>query len=270
MSDVRRETFEVGERPGLELNLPSGDAMFLPGEPGRVEVLVNGHLAEEFLVEQVGGKVLLRTPEGWRSRWNSFDVTVRVPPGADLEVRVASADVGVKVDLGSLNARLASGDLRARNIAGDATVQSASGDVEIGEVGGNLSANTASGDIRVRQVGGQATLNSASGEVRVGAALGALAGSTQSGDLDVGRFSGEALECRSVSGDVEIGLPPGLALDIDLNTVSGDIRSDFSTGPDGPPVGTPAGAQAVDDAGHTAPLSVKTVSGDIALVRAGR
>jgi hypothetical protein len=50
-----------------------------------------------------------------------------------------------------------------------------------------------------------------------------------------------------------IGLPSGRTLDVDLNTLSGDIHSDFS----------PEGGD-----GATARLRVKTVSGDITLLRA--
>lgn len=250
---MRRETFDVVGRPRIELNLPSGGAVFLSGEQGKVEVQVEGRHAEEFVVEQLGGRIVLRTPGGWASRWDSFDVRVRVPAGADLEVRAASADVGVEVDLGSLSASLASGDLRAQKVEGNAAVETASGDVELGGVGGHLAVSTASGDVRLGETGGPAAVNTASGEARLGSVLGALAISTQSGDCEVGHYAGDDLECNSTSGDVRIGLPPGRDLDVDLNTISGDIRSDFS----------PEGGD-----GTIARLRVKTVSGDIALVRA--
>ena len=252
MSDSRREAFEVGERPRIEVNLPSGDAVFLPGEPGRVEFLVEGRHADELVIEQHGGRIFLRTPGRSGSRWDSFDVTVRTPAGADLEVRAATADVDVQVALASLSASLASGDITAGEIEGDATLESASGDVELGEVGGNLAVSTASGDVLLRQAGGRVTLNTASGEVRLGSALAALSVSTQSGDCEVEHYAGGDLECSSTSGDVRIGLPSGRTLDVDLNTVSGDIRSDFSP---------------EDGDGATARLRVKTVSGDIVLVR---
>lgn len=253
MNDARREQFEVDGPVRVELNLPSGAATFLPGEPGLVEVSVEGGRADEFVIESVGGRVLLRTPESSRSRWDSFAVTVRMPPGCGLQVRAASADVAGEVDLGPLNVDVASGTLVVENVRGDVAVRAASGNVEIGAVGGAAAVNTASGDIRLREVKGRAVLNSASGDVWLGAALGALSASTQSGDLEVGRYEGGDLECNSNSGDVRIGLPPGRALEVEIDTVAGDIRSDFSTG---------------DGNGFTARLRVKTVSGDIALVRA--
>ena len=266
MSDARRERFEVGERPGVELNLPSGKATFLPGEPGRIEVLVKGHHADEFVIEQVGGKVLLRTPGQMRSRWDSFDVTVGVPEGTDVEVRAASADVEARVALGSLAVEVASGELRVGDVGGDAAVRSASGDVEIGVVAGDLAVNTASGDVRLRGVEGDAAFNTASGDARVGFALAALAVSTQSGDVEVERYEGGDLECNATSGDVKIGLPPGRALDVDINSVSGGIRSDFST--DLEDVTSSPASPTAKTAHAGARLRVKTVSGDISLVRA--
>lgn len=71
--------------------------------------------------------------------------------------------------------------------------------------------------------------------------------------LEVEHYAGDDLECNSTSGSVRIGLPPGRAPNMDLNTISGDIRRDFS--PDG-------------GDGATARPRVKTISGDIALVGA--
>lgn len=253
MSDARRESFEVDGTTRVGLNLPSGKVVFLPGGPETVEVTVEGRQADEFVVEKVGGRILLRTPESARSRWDSFDLTVRMPAGCELEVRAASTDVRAEVELGSLRVDVASGDVVAGQVEGDATIQSASGDVEIGGVSGDLAVNTASGDVRVGEVRGRGALNSASGDVRVGEALAALAVSSQSGDLEVGRYGGGDLECGSTSGDVRIGLPPGRDLDVDIDTISGEIRSDF------PPE---------EGHGATARLRVKTVSGDVTLFRA--
>ena len=253
MSYTRRETLEVDGTTRIELNLPSGEAAFLPGTPGVVEVVIEGRQADEFVVEKAGGRILLRTPAGARSRWDSFDLTVRMPPGCDLEVRAASADVRAEVDLGSLRVDVASGDVAAGNVEGNTVVRSASGDVNLGAVSGDLAVNTASGDITVREARGHAALNSASGDVQVGEALGVLAVASQSGDLEVGRYGGDDLECGSTSGDVRIGLPPGRDLDVDIDTISGEIRSDF------PPE---------EGDGAIARLRVKTVSGDITLSRA--
>jgi DUF4097 and DUF4098 domain-containing protein YvlB len=253
VSDSRHEEFQVGGRHRIEVNLPAGEVVFLPAEPGRVEVDVEGRNADVLVIEQRGSRILLRTPQGSGSRWDSFEVTVRTPVGADLEVTAASADVDVQVGLGSLHARLASGDIRAGDVEGDAAVETASGGVVLGEVGGSFSANTASGGVRLGRAGGRVGVHTASGEVQLGTVVASLSCSSQSGDFEVEDYEGGDLECKSTSGDIRIGLPSGRTLDVDLNTLSGNIRSDFS----------PEGGD-----GATARLRVKTISGDITLLRA--
>ena len=253
MSDARQERFEVEGQVRVELHLPSGEAVLLPAEPGVVEVSVEGSLADEFVIERVGGRLLLRTPKDSRSRWDSFAVTVRMPAGCGLRVRAASADVTAEVKLGSLVVEVASGDVVVESVGEYANVRAASGDVEIGAVAGEAAITTASGNITVGEARGRAVLHSASGGVQAGRVFGPLSVSTQSGDLDVGRYEGGDLNCNSASGDVRVGLPSGRDLEVEIDTVSGDIRSDFST---------------EDGDGATARLRVKTISGDIALVRA--
>ena len=111
----------------------------------------------------------------------------------------------------------AAGDLRATSVGGDADVQCASGDVFLGKVGGRVQARSASGDVRV----------------------------------DV--FEGASCDCKSMSGDVHLGIPPGRTVDVDITTMSGDVRNEFDMGHGGD--------------GKRVSLRVKTVSGDVYLAR---
>ncbi len=262
MSDTRNETFEVGGEPKVELkNLPSGHASFLPGEEGKVEVKVEGYHADEFEIEHRGDKISLSAPErlatrlGLATRWDSFEVTVRMPAGTELAANVASANVDVEVDLAKLGFNSASGDLKAGNVEGDAGVNTASGGARLDRVGGKLGFNTASGDVRVREVGGDLGVSTASGDLRVESALSNLKFQSASGDLEVGSFGGESLNCNIHSGDARIAIPPGRTLEVDLNTLTGDIRNELAAGED----------SEEDENGATARLRVKTLSGDITL-----
>lgn len=256
MAETRNETFEVGGNPKVELkNLASGHASFLPGEDGEVVVVVEGRHAEEFEIRQSGDAITLRAPDTLTSRWNSFEVTVRMPAGTELAANVASADVDIEVDVAKLGFNSASGDVRVKGVEGGAGVNTASGDVGVESVGGNLGVNTASGNVRVREVGGNLGVNTASGDLRVESALADVGFSSASGDLEVGRYGGESLECQTHSGDVKIGIPPGRTLEVDMNTLSGDIRNEL-------------GEAEGEQNGATARLRVKTLSGDITLARA--
>jgi hypothetical protein len=272
MAGERREVFEINGKPKVELkSLPSGHASFLPGEDGKVEVTVEGYHADEFEIKGFGNSVELRAPERLASRWDSFEVTVRMPEkGATLGANVAAADVDVEVFPETLGFNSASGNLRAKNIEKNAGVNTASGDVDIESVGGNLGVNTASGNVRVREVEGNLGVNTASGDARIEAARSDLAFRSASGDLEVGKYGGKSLECATQSGDVKLSIPPGRTLEVDMHTLTGDIRNELETDPPSPPE-PPSPGEIPDEGegnGATARLRVKTLSGDITLARA--
>ena len=267
MSQQRTETFQVAAAVQLEINLASGTAMVLSGEEGAVTVEVRGSDAESFRIEQSGDRIVLRPREGFGQGWRSYDVTVHVPQGGELEVRGASADVNVEVALARLRVNLASGNVRARDVATDALVRTASGDVHLEAVGGRLDLTTASGDVEVGSVGGAASVRAASGDLRVGTANDDLVSNSASGDVSVGTFGGALLRCNTATGNVRVGLPPRRTVDIEASTLSGTFRNDFDRDTAEGSPGTPAVTQDVADNGK-ARLRLRTVSGDIWLQRA--
>lgn len=216
---------------------------------------VTGPRADEFVIEQTEGRVVLHPPEGPGGRWGSFDVTVRLGEGAELDARTASADVDVSVGVRSLRANLASGDLRAGEVAGDVDLKSASGDLRIESVRGRLDLSAASGDVWIGALEGPGTINTASGDVRIERADDSLTLRTASGNVTVERFDGDSLEAKAISGDLRVGLPSGRTVQLDLATLAGDIQHGFESGEEA--------------AGPTVRLAARTVSGNIRLVRAG-
>jgi DUF4097 and DUF4098 domain-containing protein YvlB len=117
---------------------------------------------------------------------------------------------------------------------------SVSGDIAAGSVAGRLIATTASGDVRVARAGGQVIIGTTSGDVRVE------------------RFDGAELTVKSVSGDVELGLPSGIRVEPDLSTLSGRTRLPAPATALPPPQASPR---------RVVRLHVLTVSGDITIER---
>jgi len=120
---------------------------------------------------------------------------------------------------------------------GNSTVETASGDVGIGRVAGDLNVRAASGDVRVDDVGGDLIANAASG------------------DVSIGRLHRGTATVQTASGDVELGVTEGVAIWLDLHSLSGEVTTEQQT--DSGPADT-------DD---RLELRVNTVSGDITVHR---
>ena len=108
-----------------------------------------------------------------------------------------------------------------------------------GEVG-SVSVRTGSGDVTFEDAQGSVTVKAASGDVNGGAVTGSLTVHGASGDLRALSVGG-SLVCRTASGDLQVGHLGG---DATVTAASGDIRI---------------------DAARAGTLSLKTVSGDIAV-----
>ena len=224
--------------------------------------------------------VVVKVPkQGVGSRFlrrNAVTVRVEVPEGSDLTVVAGSADVEVTGPIGAADFATSSGDVTADDVAANLTARSASGDITVGAVGGNLKVQTASGDLRCSSVAGRAVFTTASGDIEVGAAAAQVEVKATSGDVRLGELahgarvtnvSGDVrvlaidegtLHVRSVSGSVSVGVVTGVDLHVDVETMSGQVRSDIELG---------------DSPGSTrkdalVELSVRSVSGNVEIERA--
>jgi hypothetical protein len=253
----RKETFTVGSHARLELRLATGDVRVVSGPAGAVEVHIRGNQPDAIIVEQLGDTVVIRQETG---RWSAgaFDMTVHAPPGIDVEAALASTDLTMEVDVTDLQVSVASGDVRARRIGRDASIKSASGDVEIDEIGGKLRATAASGDMTIGVVSGDATCSTASGNVAVGLAGGNTAAKSASGDVTIEEFCGRDLSGKTVSGDMKVGVPRGVRVDVDLQSLTGNLQLPSN----------PAEAGAGDR--PAVRITFKSVSGDFVLVESVR
>lgn len=257
MAETRRETFEVGENPSIELkSLPSGGAVFIPGEAGVVEVEVRGESPGDFTIKRAGNGILIRASKGRLSRWGDYDVRVKSPPVERLSVDAASADIDVRVEVKQLGVDSASGDVRALKVTGECGIHTASGDVRIEGVDGECGVKTASGDVDIASSGGELGVSTASGDLRVETSTAEIGFRSASGDLFVERYEGPQIECLTRSGDVRIGLPPGRDVDLQLDTLSGEIDVQFD--PQDP----------LEEVGSSdVSLRLRTLSGDILLTK---
>ena len=263
--------FETPGRLALDLIVPAGTVSVGTWDEPRVEVEVTPlrsddgsvQAAAETRIEAVerGGRheISVRVPKregrlGIFGRSPELLVAIRCPEGADLELTAQSADLDGRGRLGEVAVRSASGDAMLGDVV-ELSFATASGDLVAGAVSGALTSKSASGDVAVRSVTGAATVNTVSGDVRLGETDGTASVNTVSGDVELDAVAGGA-RVSCVSGDVHVATRPGLAIWIDVQSVSGSVTSDLDVGD------APGGGEAQVE------LRVRTVSGDVRISRA--
>ena len=253
----RMERFEIAGRPRLVLRIPAGEVRVVAGKSGEAVVRCRGderHLSR-VVIDRDGDTINVGPEGGALGHWPSLDVEIAVGAAPDVRARFGSADVDLRTAVHSVEVGGASGDVVVGTVEGPLTVRLASGDLAAESVGGRVDVVTASGDVRVRQAGGPVEVKTASGDVTLGTVEGDCAARTASGRIAVARFGGGRFEAKTVSGSVRVGVPSGRRYSLSLQTLSGDMRTDF-------PVSGEAG-------GAPARIAVTSVSGDIRIAAAG-
>jgi DUF4097 and DUF4098 domain-containing protein YvlB len=275
----------VFETPGsvsLHIRLPSGRVVVTTADEPRtsVELVPTGRrgsdAVENVLVtaEERGGRHMVTIEEKDRIRWGPLritwgpDVIVKVtcPPGSDLDLSGGSTDLRVEGDLGEVSVRTASGDVRLGSVRRKLQVKTASGDVSVGVIEAEGAVNTVSGDIGVERIDGSLVARAVSGDARIATVRGPLTLATTSGDARIESVEAGEVHFQSVSGDVRIGVGRGTPVWIDATSVSGDLESELGIADQEP-------AEADKTESDTAPvavvpLEIKTISGDVTIVRA--
>jgi DUF4097 and DUF4098 domain-containing protein YvlB len=263
---MRRETFDTPGPLELSVRIPIGevDLETIAGTETVVEISASPEIEEKARIElhpKRNGHEVIVAIEKKSGYFRSFreDVRVRIssPPGADVDLSTASADVEARGDYGAAKVNTASGDVRFEHIAGDAQVNSASGDVNLDQIDGALTVNTASGDVEIRRIQGDAKVRAASGDISIEEADSALKVQTASGDVEVESVREGEVTLQTASGDIEVGIRQGSKLWIDAKSMSGETTSELELGD------TPT-----DGEGPQVDVRATAMSGDIRVKRA--
>lgn len=277
----------VFDTPGsvsLHIRLPGGRVAVTTADEPRtsIELVPTGRRGSD-AVENVeiraeerpgGHRIVIEEKE--RIRWGPIritwgaDVLVRItcPPGADLDLSGGSTDLRVEGDLGEVSVRTASGDVKLDAVQKKLQVKTASGDVDVRAIEADGTVNTVSGDIGVERVEGSLVARAVSGDARIIAVRGPLTLTTTSGDARIESVESGEVTFQSVSGDARIGVSRGTRVWIDATSVSGDLESELGLADQEPTTEAEAAEDAEAAQGPLVPLQIKTVSGDVTIVRA--
>mgnify|MGYP001819444086 FL=1 len=253
MSRLSRE-FSVGDHPEVAVTVSSSSVSVAEGDAGRITLEAEGSESglEGLTVAQIGDVVTIASRKGRRT-WmrGGLKISLAVPAGTAIGIQTSSGDTKILGPVSDATVEAASGDVQLASFEGRARIKTASGSVVVGGATGALHVASASGDVRIDTLDGDLVANTASGDIAVGSAKGSLSVKTASGDVAVRRFSGVSFEGSTMSGDLVIGLVPGMSIEADFQTLSGKVRNLA-------PAGT--GERTI-----TATMQIKTMSGDITL-----
>lgn len=285
----------------VEIEMNSGSVRVTGWSRNEVQVTGSLSRSDDRVeVDRVGRTVEVRVTNRRGTRGGPASLEVRVPAGSTLEVMAGSAPITVNGVTGSVEAVSQSGPVTVQGNARRVEVVAQSGPVTIEGQAETLDVTAMSGPVRVsanvRQVAsiealsgpvdllgsvGEAHVNAVSGNVRVANASGGrveieavsgnvtvngtrLRGNVQSvsGNLVVSGSVGGALTLESHGGNVELRVPSGTNAEVEVETFSGGLRSDFGGG-DGS-----RGRERHVTIGRGGPtVSITTFSGDVKLLR---
>ncbi|WP_426662558.1 DUF4097 family beta strand repeat-containing protein [Rhodanobacter aciditrophus] len=183
-------------------------------------------------------KVQARGGGGWfdwgsDTRMGPTMLDLHVPRGATLDVHVVSAPLVIDgLDGGDITVNTVSGRARINARTPSLSVDSVSGNIELAGHAAQANLQTVSGDILAPVLGDRAKLQTISGHIQAsGGPWRQFTLSTVSGDVQLagGLAPGGKLSVDSMSGNVQLQLPPGTSAAVHASSFSGDLRSDFGT-----------------------------------------
>jgi hypothetical protein len=229
------------EKPALDVSNVSGDPLQVTYENGMLTI-AHENLTWEGLLKWL------------RPQRHSATVTVTVPRSCTTQLGVVSANAVMCGISARASVKSVSGGIMLDGVTGDVDANTVSGALEAQGVNGKLSFSTVSGDLTLADGWlERMDANAVSGDVTA--------------DVDLDPLGG--MHVTTVSGEVTLRLPAEADAQVNLHSMSGDVRSEFtelrrSSAPASHSVSGSLGA----GSGH---VSVTTMSGRVMLLRrAGR
>lgn len=149
----------------------------------------------------------------------------------DLHIDAASAPVTASNTRGELEIDVGAGPVNVTQSRGELSIDTGSGGVTASDVRGeSVSIETGSGDVTASNLNSnQLSIDTGSGNIKVtGLTAPQVSLETGSGSVTAD-LSGEiwSVKVETGSGDVMLKVPPSLAAEVDIETSSGDIETDF-------------------------------------------
>jgi DUF4097 and DUF4098 domain-containing protein YvlB len=161
----------------------------------------------------------------------SVDYTVWVPDKASVKVRSVSGDVAAGKIGGAFEGSITSGDILLSGIGQGVDCHTVSGTIGVLDVAGDVNLKTVSGTIKAERIKGSCEVETTSGKIilRDVSEARSVRAKVLSGNVEYsgqiapgGKYSFEAL-----SGNIDLLIPASAAFELEAESFSGSIRTDF-------------------------------------------
>jgi DUF4097 and DUF4098 domain-containing protein YvlB len=253
----------------VEIENPAGSVRVIGWS--KAEVAVTGSVSRGGSLRLTGGGPRTRVevevegnPHATRS-----DIEVHVPAGSRVSVESFASSITVSEVTGPVTAETVNGAVTVSGSVKEVSAESVNGAVEVTGAASRVHAGTVNGALTVRGTRGELEANTVNGELRVvgGGPFERVHLESVSGAI---RFEGELaphadLQAQTVSGEIELALPAGVAADFTVSTFSGGVTNDFGSATSRTPRHFPEKELSFSTGRGGAKIAVETLSGSISL-----
>ena len=201
----------------------------------------------------------------------SVEVSIDLPSGSPVSAHMVMGDVrgagrlgecrvkttgNVRLDrTGPLHLHTGAGHVVAEGITGDAEISTGSGKIQIGAVEGAAVVKNSNGDTTIDTVTGDVRVRNANGAIDVERAGAGVDAKTSNGAIRLGQVVRGSVALGTAMGDLDIGIAPGTAAWLEVNTAFGHVRNEMDN------------ATRPDEADETVEVRGRTSYGDITIHR---
>jgi DUF4097 and DUF4098 domain-containing protein YvlB len=204
--------------------------------------------AREIEVDFAAGNLTVKAPKWWKSvsilfgANPSIDVTIEVPTGSRLhgtahmcrflvtgelgqcELKTSIGDMQLE-KAGPLELQTSGGNITVDQVVSRASITTSTGIVRIREIDGSAVVKNSNGDSTIREVAGDLRVNAANGSITVERPRGSVTAKTANGNIRIGDASRGTLRLETSIGELEVGIHPGSAAYLDVNTKTGTFHN---------------------------------------------
>ncbi|HEY2943799.1 MAG TPA: DUF4097 family beta strand repeat-containing protein [Vicinamibacteria bacterium] len=270
---VRAEQVEA-RRPAasdglVEIENPAGSVRVIGWS--KAEVAVTGNVGRRASLRLDGGgpRTHVEVEVEGNPHATRSDIEVHVPAGSRVSVESFASSIVVSEVTGPVTAETVNGSVSVSGSVKEVSAESVNGAVEVTGAASRVHAGTVNGALTVRGARGELDANTVNGELRVvgGGPFQRAHLESVSGAI---RFEGELaphadLQAQTVSGEIELALPAGVAADFTVSTFSGDVINEFGAATYRTGRHSPEKELTFSTGRGGAKIAIETLSGSISL-----